>query len=56
MTLKNELMVKLNALPRPVTADAVKECAKQVVSGKDLQSFNQWMEKNGAHLVGRLNA
>ncbi len=53
--LQAQLWEAFNALPKPATVDAVKECAAQKLQGKQLAGFNAWLEKNETYLLGRIN-
>lgn len=55
--LKTDVWTALNALPKPVTIEQVRDAANGVLSGKQKLDFGKWLDisPNSLYVLRRLN-
>ncbi len=53
--LQARLWTAFSMLDKPATVEAVRTTAAEILSGKELRGFNDWLDKNTEYLLGRIN-
>ena len=54
--LKAQLMKALGELPKPVSREAVAQCADKILPAWEAKEFQKWFEGSGTMLMRQLNA
>lgn len=55
--LKTDVWAALNALPKPVSIEQVREAANKMLTGKPKLDFGKWLDngQNAVYVLRRLN-